>query len=156
GNLQQQVPVRSQDELGELTLAFNHMSHDLAQANYLRRQMTADIAHDLRTPLTIIGGYLEGLQDGTLKPTATRFETMNNQVVALKRLIEDLRILSLADAGELKLVRTQVSAESLLSQVSASFQPLLAERQLQLKVRIDPGVPDLMVDRERIEQVLSN
>jgi len=102
GNLEQQVPVRSQDELGELTRAFNHMSRDLAQANFLRRRMTADIAHDLRTPLTIIGGYLEGLQDGTLKATSQRFETMNNQVIRLKRLVEDLRTLSLADAGELK------------------------------------------------------
>jgi signal transduction histidine kinase len=58
GNLEQVVPVRSQDELGELTQAFNQMSKDLAQANFLRRRMTADIAHDLRTPLTVIGATL--------------------------------------------------------------------------------------------------
>ncbi len=156
GNLEQQVPVRSQDELGELTRAFNHMSRDLAQANFLRRRMTADIAHDLRTPLTIIGGYLEGLQDGTLKATPQRFETMNNQVVRLKRLVEDLRTLSLADAGELKLIRLPVSVETLLSYAAESFQPLFDERRLHLEVQIEPDLPELMIDRERIEQVLSN
>jgi len=132
------------------------MSRDLAQANFLRRRMTADIAHDLRTPLTIIGGYLEGLQDGTLKATPQRFETMNNQVVRLKRLVEDLRTLSLADAGELKLIRLPVSVETLLSYAAESFQPLFDERRLHLEVQIEPDLPELMIDRERIEQVLSN
>ena len=97
----QQVPVRSADELGALTLAFNRMSADLARANELRRQMTADIAHDLRTPLTVITGYIEALRDGVLKPTPARFEAMYNEAQQLKRLVEDLRTLSLADAGEL-------------------------------------------------------
>src|SRR5258707_8136453 len=156
GNLEQQVPVRSQDELGELTRAFNHMSRDLAQANFLRRQMTADIAHDLRTPLTIIGGYLEGLQDGTLKPSAQRFETMHSEVLRLKRLVEDLRTLSLADAGELKLMYQPVQVESLMNHVAASFQPLFDERHLHLEVQVEPGLPAITVDRERMAQVLGN
>lgn len=156
GNLEQVVPVRSQDELGELTRVFNQMSKDLAQANYLRRQMTADIAHDLRTPLTVIGGYLEALQDGTLRPTPERFETMYAEVLRLKRLVEDLRTLSLADAGELKLTYQPVQVESLLNHVAVSFQPLLDEKQLRLEVQIEPGFPDLNLDRSRIEQVLGN
>src|SRR5439155_22560458 len=116
GNLRQEVSVRSQDELGDLTQAFNRMSKDVARANFLRRQMTADIAHELRTPLTIIGGHLEGLQNGMLKPTPHRFETMNSQVLRLKRLVEDLRTLSLADAGELNLTYQPVSLAALLNQ----------------------------------------
>lgn len=156
GNLKQEVPVRSQDELGELTRTFNQMSKDLAQANFLRRQMTADIAHDLRTPLTVIAGYLEGMRDGTLRPTAPRFETMNSEVIRLKRLVEDLRTLSLADAGELKLTYQPVPVESLLNHVAASFQPLFDEKQLHLEVQLESGLPDLKVDRERMGQVLDN
>src|SRR5258708_7822838 len=156
GHLEQVVPVRSQDELGELTQTFNQMSKDLAHANYLRRQMTADIAHDLRTPLTVIGGYLEGLQDGTLKPTAQRFETMYSEVLRLKRLVEDLRTLSLADAGELKLTYQTVPVDPLLNHVAASFQPLFDEKQLHLKVQIEPDLPPLHIGGERIEHVVGN
>jgi len=156
GQLEQEVPVRSQDELGELTQAFNHMSKDLARANYLRRQMTADIAHDLRTPLTVIAGYLEGMQDGTLKPTPTRLETMNREVIRLKRLVEDLRTLSLADAGELKLAVRPVPVDTLLQEVAESFQPLFDEQALQLNVQIEPGLPPVQIDQERMRQVLDN
>jgi signal transduction histidine kinase len=156
GNLEQVVPVRSQDELGKLTQAFNQMSKDLAQANYLRKQMTADISHDLRTPLTVIGGYLEALQDGTLRPTPQRFETMNAEVLRLKRLVEDLRTLTLADAGELKLACQPVQIEILLNHVAASFQPLFDENKLRLEIQIEPGLPDLTLDRGRMEQALGN
>ncbi len=156
GNLEQEVPVRSKDELGELANAFNHMSKDLARANFLRRRMTADIAHDLRTPLTVIAGYVEAMQDGTLKPTHARFETMNTEIQALKRLVEDLRTLSLADAGELKLMMQEVSPEAFLHQVAASFQPLLDEQGIALRVELAPALPCLNIDRERMAQVLGN
>jgi signal transduction histidine kinase len=156
GQLEQEVPVRSRDELGELTQAFNQMSKNLARANFLRRQMTADIAHDLRTPLTVIAGYLEGMQDGTLKPTAQRFETMNKEVVRLKRLVEDLRTLSLADAGELKLTYQDVPVEALLNHVADSFELLFTEKQLNLEVQVEPGLSHLKIDLERMEQVLGN
>jgi len=156
GNLEQQVTVRSQDELGELTRAFNQMSRDLARSNFLRRQMTADIAHDLRTPLTVIAGYLEGLQDGTFKPTQPRFATMHQEVIRLTGLVEDLRTLSLADAGELKLTYQEVSAVSLLKHVAASFEPLARDKAQHLDVAVDPNLPLLRVDRERMLQVLGN
>ncbi len=112
GELEQQVPVRSQDELGELAASFNQMSADLARANELRRQMTADIAHDLRTPLTVMAGYLEALRDGVLQPSPERFETMHQEAQHLRRLVEDLRTLSLADAGELTLNREPVPPQT--------------------------------------------
>lgn len=79
GDLAQSVAVRSQDELGELAAACSQMSADLAQANGLRRQMTADIAHDLRTPLTVIAGDLESMRDGVLRPSQARFEAVRNE-----------------------------------------------------------------------------
>jgi signal transduction histidine kinase len=156
GQFGQAVPVRGQDELGKLTQAFNRMSSEVAQANFLRRQMTADVAHDLRTPLTIISGHLEGLQDGTLKPNPQRFEAMGREVIRLRRLVDDLRTLSLADAGELKLAREQIEVGTLLQHVAASFQPLLDKQELRLQTQLEPALPPLWADRERMGQVLGN
>ena len=97
GDLQQRVVVRSRDELGMLADQFNHMSTSLARATQLRRQMTADIAHDLRTPLTVISGTVEALRDQVLKPTPQRFSMMYDEVQLLQHLVEDLHTLSLAD-----------------------------------------------------------
>lgn len=119
GDYSQQVQVRSQDELGVLARTFNEMSAEIAHANHLRRQMTADIAHDLRTPLMVISGYLEALRDGTLQPTQARFDAMNQEAVLLKRLVDDLRTLSLADAGELKLVYQSVRCANYWSRSSS-------------------------------------
>ena len=101
GDLEQQVVVRSQDELGELAAAFNQMSAELARANEARRQMTADIAHDLRTPLSVILGYTEALADGKLQGSPQMYEVMHGEAQHLNHLVDDLRFLSLADAGEL-------------------------------------------------------
>jgi signal transduction histidine kinase len=118
--------------------------------------MTADIAHDLRTPLTVIAGYLEALRDGTLKPTPERFRVMNEEVNLLRRLVEDLRTLSLADAGELKLMRAAVPPHDLLERIAASFREAAAAAAVSLRVDAADNVPDLWVDGERMAQVLGN
>ncbi|HEX2905612.1 MAG TPA: ATP-binding protein [Phototrophicaceae bacterium] len=156
GDLNQRVEVRSQDELGQLAQTFNQMSAEIYRANQLRKQMTADIAHDLRTPLTVITGYLEGLRDGTLKPTSARFDIMYQETTLLKRLIDDLRTLSLADAGELKLECQPIQAAELLEQVRQSFEPLAAEAGVTLRIQADANLPEIQVDRERLVQVLAN
>ena len=156
GELNQRVAVRSRDELGELAETFNQMSAQLHRANQLRQQMTADVAHDLRTPLMVITGYLEALSDGTLQPTPARFQAMNNEATLLKRLIEDLRTLSLADAGELKLIMEQVQPRDLLQQVKQSFEPIAQQQEVTLTVNSDDTLPDLQIDRERMAQVLGN
>ena len=156
GKLDQRVPVRSHDEVGELAQAFNQMSADLARANQSQRQMTADIAHDLRNPLTVIGGYLESLGDGKLEPTPERFETMNAEVRHLMRLVDDLRTLSLADSGELALRRSSVATGDLLSHVAAAYQQLAGRKHVRLSIEVEPALRDAYVDPERIEQVLRN
>ena len=97
GDLSQQVPVRSQDEMGELAQAFNRMSSELSRSVNLRRQMTADIAHELRTPLSLILGHAEAVHDGVLAPSAENFEVIREEAGRLEHLIDDLRILSLAE-----------------------------------------------------------
>lgn len=156
GRADPRVPVRSADELGELAASFNQMSADLARANQSRRQMTADIAHDLRNPLTVINGYLESLQDGKLKPTPERFATMRAEVQHLRRLVDDLRTLSLADAGELKLFRQPITLYDLLERVAVAYRHQAEERKVELKVEVESGLPEVNLDAERMEQVLGN
>lgn len=156
GQLEQQVPVRSGDELGELAQAFNQMSADLARANRSRKQMTADIAHDLRNPLTVLSGYLESLQDGKLKPTSERFAVMQAEVNHLQRLVEDLRILSLADAGELKLHLEPTSISELLNRVAYAYRHQAEQSQIGLQVEAEPNLPEVNLDPARMEQVLGN
>ncbi|MFQ6102651.1 MAG: HAMP domain-containing protein, partial [Anaerolineae bacterium] len=153
GELAQQVPVRSQDELGELAASFNRMSADLARANELRRQMTADIAHDLRTPLSVIKGYTEGLRDGVLQPTPETFQIIHQEAEHLSRLVEDLRTLSLADAGELTLTRQLVHPRELLERTAAAHLPRAQQLEIGLQVTAEANLPAVNVDPERMAQV---
>lgn len=150
------VPVRSRDEIGTLAKTFNQMSADLQEANALRRRMTADIAHDVRTPLTVITGYLEAFRDGDLQPSQEQFDTMFAQAQHLGRLVEDLRTLSLADAGELPLFPQKLALKGLLERIGSGFEQQMREKNLQLNINVEPSLPDLRVDPDRITQVLSN
>ena len=156
GELGQEVTVRSRDELGELATSFNQMSADLSRATEARRQMTADIAHELRTPLTVISGYLESMRDGVLKPTPERFETMYAESQHLLRLVDDLRTLSLADAGELTLNKVDVPVRVLLQRVAAVYQHPAEQRGIDLVVDVPGYLPVLVVDPDRMLQVLGN
>ena len=156
GKLEQQVAVRSKDELGELAESFNQMSADLARANQSRRQMTADIAHDLRNPLTVINGYLESMQDGKLQPTPERYATMKAEVHHLQTLVEDLRTLSLADSGELTLSLQTTSIADLLERVAAAYHPQAEQKKMELKVEVESTLFEINVDPERMEQALGN
>lgn len=155
GDLGHQVPVRTSDEIGELAKSFNRMSADLAHSNQLRRQMTADIAHDLRTPLSVIAGYAEALADGKLPGTPETYQAMHLQAQHLNRLIEDLRTLSLADAGQLSLTRRPVEPRGLLEHTALAYLPAAESRDVALTVEGE-DVPPVMIDPDRLLQVLGN
>jgi two-component system sensor histidine kinase BaeS len=156
GKLNQAVPVRSKDELGELAVSFNQMSADLARSNELRRQMTADIAHDLRTPLSVITGYLESLRDGVLKPTPERLDVLYGEAQHLNRLVDDLRTLSLADARELPIIYQRTQPAALLERLVAGYQHQAERNGVALCVDLAGHLPAVEVDVERMVQVLSN
>jgi signal transduction histidine kinase len=156
GDLAQEVPVRSRDELGVLARQFNQMSADLHHANELRRRMTADIAHDLRTPLTVLSGYLEALRDEGLRPTPARFATMYDETQVLLRLVEDLHTLSLADAGELPLKRQHSAPRALLDRVATTYQHAASQQGVALGVDAPDGLPELEVDVEQTVRALGN
>ncbi len=156
GNLPQQVPVRSRDELGQLATSFNRMSADLARSLNLRRQMTADIAHELRTPISIILGHAEAVHDGVLPPSSETFEIVREEAERLEHLVDDLRTLSMADAGELKLAVRPYAPEKLLNDVQKIFAHQASQGNITLNLEIEPGLPEIEVDPERMKQVFGN
>ncbi|MEP7190169.1 MAG: HAMP domain-containing protein, partial [Roseiflexaceae bacterium] len=149
GKLGQRVTVRSRDEIGELATSFNQMSADLAHASQLRQQMTADLAHDLRTPLSILLGYTEGLQDGRLHGSSTLYTIMHGEVQHLQRLVEDLRVLSLADAGELPLNRRTVDPSALLERTGLAYIDKAEQQRITLRVEPNEALPSISVDTDR-------
>jgi signal transduction histidine kinase len=156
GALGHQVPVTTRDEIGELTQAFNQMSLDMAQSNQLRRQLTADIAHDLRTPLTVIAGYTEGLSEGTLKESPHTYRVMHEQVQLLQLLLDDLRTLSLADAGELTLSKRPTDPRALLERTAVAYLPQAERLSIALNINAPNTLPLANVDVDRMVQVLNN
>ncbi len=156
GHLEQQVPVRSRDEVGQVATAFNQMSADLSRSNRLRRQMMSDIAHELRTPLSVVTGYLASLSEGLLKPSPERFKIIHDEAQHLQHLVEDLRTMSLADAGELHLNRQKVAPEELLNIAAATFTHQAEQKRINLVVNAVADLPLLYADPDRVLQVLSN
>ena len=156
GNLQQEVSVRTKDEIGRLALSFNQMSADLAFATQQRRQMTADIAHDLRTPLSIILGYTEAMNEGKLKGNPEIYSAIHGEANMLKRLIDDLRTLALADAGELTLNLMAVPPRELIERTVLAYAGQAEACGVRLELNIAEKLPLVSADPERIAQVLGN
>ena len=156
GDLQQQVDIRSRDELGELAQAFNKMSAELSRSINARKQMTADIAHELRTPLSLILGHAEAVHDGVLQPTHENFEIIREEAIRLEHLVDDLRTLSLADAGELPLQPQTISPARLLEEVANLYRFQTQTKDLALDLDIPSHLPDLEADPGRLTQVLTN
>jgi signal transduction histidine kinase len=156
GDLAQQVPVRTQDELGELAQAFNKMSTELSRSVNTRKQMTADIAHELRTPLSLILGHAEAVHDGVLLPTKENFEIIREEAVRLEHLVDDLRTLSLADAGELSINLESVEAGRLLQDVASLYQVRAQRKSITIELDVAPHLPTIEVDPGRMTQVLTN
>ena len=156
GDLSQQVPVRSNDELGELARAFNKMSLELSRSIHSRKQMTADIAHELRTPLSLILGHAEAVHDGVLPPTRENFEIIREEAARLEHLINDLRTLSLADAGELSIQLQTIEPQRLIQEVASLYQYQSQRKNIAFSLNIAPHLPNIDVDPGRMTQVLTN
>jgi len=156
GDYAQRVAIRSRDELGELAEAFNKMSAELSRSLSARKQMTADIAHELRTPLSLILGHAEAVQDGVLPPTPENFAIIHEEAIKLEKLVEDLRTLSLADAGALSIDLQTISAERLLEEVIAHYGLESKTKELTLDLDVDSALPNLNIDPGRMTQVLMN
>src|SRR5688572_32605893 len=146
---------RSNDELGELAKAFNKMSTELSRSVNARKQMTADIAHELRTPLSLILGHAEAVHDGVLAPTQENFEIIREEATRLEHLVNDLRILSLADAGELTISPQTVQPEQLLQEVTALYQVQTQRKNIRLILDVASPLAPVEVDPGRMTKVLT-
>ena len=118
--------------------------------------MTADIAHDLRTPLTVILGYTEALSDGKLSPDGEMYAVMHTEAQHLSHLIDDLKILSLAEAGDLPLTPQPVQPVKLVSRAAEAYRIQAEAKGISLRTKIQPNLPEIEVDVERMAQVLGN
>jgi len=156
GQFGTQVPERGPGELRTLARAFNAMSTRLAETDAERRRLLADVSHELRTPLTVIQGNIEGILDGLYAPDRTILERILAETHQLERLIEDLRTLSMADAGALALQREPTDLGALAADVVAAFQPQAGMGRVALTVEAVDGLPDLELDPLRVRQVITN
>jgi signal transduction histidine kinase len=156
GALGHQVPVRSQDELGQLAASFNSMSADLVRSLNLRRQMTADVAHELRTPISIILGHAEAVHDGVLPASSETFEIVREEAGRLEHLVNDLHTLSMADAGELSLDLVTCAPLSLLIDAQRVYAHQASQKHISLEVLDARDMPDIQADLRRMKEVFAN
>jgi signal transduction histidine kinase len=156
GDFSQRVPVHDKGELGELAQTFNSMVDNLQRNEKLRRNLMADIAHELRSPLYNIRGYVEAIQDGVAEPDTKTISSINEEVILLCRLVDDLRELALAESGELKLFYQSENVAELVNHALVAVQPKAEAKEISLSVRIPDELPPVKADFQRIDQVLHN
>ena len=156
GDLSQRVTYRSRDELGELSQTFNQMADSLARAETQRQHLLADVAHELRTPITVIRANLEAMLDGVLPLDAEQVAALHDETLLLNRLVGDLRLLSLAEAGELKLERKETDLSGLIRQVAERSKAQTQLKGIDLETEITENLPTLKLDSDRITQALNN
>jgi two-component system OmpR family sensor kinase/two-component system sensor histidine kinase BaeS len=156
GRLDVQAPGARVRELDDLARSFNAMARALAQADRQRRQMTADVAHELRTPLSIIKGRLEGLQDGVYRATPEEIERLLGETALLERLIEDLRLLALAEAGQLPLYTEPLDPRDMLQDAADAFAGQAAGQAVTLRIAAPDDLPHVEADPQRMAQVFAN
>jgi signal transduction histidine kinase len=156
GHFSHRVDFKDKGEMGELARSFNTMADDLERNERLRRNMVADIAHELRTPLSNLRGYLEAIGDGLVKLDDTTVHSLGEEASSLSRLVDDLQELSLADAGELKLVFQPENISGLIGETVTGLQAKASAKNINISTDLPAKLPDANIDSHRIKQVLYN
>jgi two-component system OmpR family sensor kinase/two-component system sensor histidine kinase BaeS len=156
GDLSARVAVEGSGEFRHFARSFNRMAGALEMADRQRRELLADVAHELRTPLTIIQGNLEGLRDGVYEATPEHLDLVLDETQKLGRLVDDLRLLTLAEAGQLPLDLQDLEVGHLLADVGEAFAHGAEEAGIALEVEAAAGLPGLRADPQRMGQVLGN
>lgn len=154
--LNMRIPERGSAEVKSVTKSFNDMATALEHAEELRRSMVADVAHELRTPLSLIQGNLRAILDGVYELNYQEILRVYDQTRLLSRLVNDLHELAQAEARDLKLNREDVELEAIIHDTVGAFQPLAEDHEIKLLIHVTGKLPILQLDRERITQVLHN
>jgi signal transduction histidine kinase len=156
GDYSTRVHTRSRDEVGQLAEAFNTMSGELEDVERLRRDLVANVSHELKTPITAIRAHLENLLDGVERPDPETLQVMLTQSERLGRLVDQLLDLSRLESGDVPLDRAPVELAPLVTQVLSEIDVARPDRGVAVSSDIPDDLPPAMADRERVHQVLFN
>jgi two-component system, OmpR family, sensor histidine kinase BaeS len=154
GDLTGRVPVRGNDELAELARSFNRMADSLQRGEERQRRLVADVAHELRTPLANLRGYLEALSDGVITPDQDLYASLHEEAVLQQRVVDDLQDLALAEAGNLAYHRATVDLAELLETCRTAHHARAESAGVSLSVEADPVA--VRADPDRLRQVVGN
>jgi signal transduction histidine kinase len=150
------APANAGDELGQLAASFNEMASSLEQAERRRLELVGNVAHELRTPIATLEGYLEGLLDGVVEPSAPTWAKLHDEAGRLRRLVDDLQELSRAEARQVLLVARPVAPVDLVHAAVDRLRPSFDEKGLTLRSTVLSDLPDVLADADRAIQVLTN
>jgi histidine kinase len=156
GFYQERTEIGSDDELAELSRSVNQLAEALEQTEQRRMALLADVAHEIRTPLATIGGYMEGLIDGIIKSDQQTFELVLHESARLRRLTEDLELLSRAEAGRIAITPRQMSLSGTLQKMMQRFEPQFAAQHIELVLGTTDTLPSVYADPDRVDQILIN
>lgn len=156
GDYSERVPKQEDDELGELSQSFNQMAGALEAAEYQRSEFISDTSHELKTPITTLQGYLEGLIDGVIEPSDDTWGLMYGEAERMRRLVEDLRQLSRAESETLTLHLHDLNPEEVADLAADGMRPLFTEKGVALRSHYDEDLRNVHADHDRTLQVLAN
>ena len=156
GNLSERIQIKEKSEFGQLAKAFNVMASDLEKAEKLHRNLIADTAHEIRTPLSNIRGYLEAIRDDVVKADKATIDSLYEEVTLLSLLVNDLQDLALAEAGQLKLIRQPEQVDEMINQAVRAIRVKAMAKNVTLSVDVSGGLPLCDIDSYRVIQVLHN
>ncbi len=156
GNFSLRAEITTEDEVGQLGIAFNRMADSLEKLEQLRKTMVADVAHELRTPLTNLRGYLEALNDGIIPPTQETFQMLQQENLHLVNLVENLQQLARADAARAYLKLEKTILPDLVTQIVELNHPNFQKKRIDVETRFADEIACVVVDRDKLLQAIRN
>jgi signal transduction histidine kinase len=156
GDYSQRVSTESRDEVGQLAVAFNRMSSQVESLERLRRDLVANVSHELKTPISALRAHLENLLDGVEEPDPETLQVMLAQSERLGRLVDQLLELSRLESGDVPLDRGSVELVPLVAEVLSEIEVARPERGVRVADAVPKDIPPVFADRERVHQVLFN
>jgi histidine kinase len=156
GYFRERTSIRGDDELALLSNSINQLAQNLETTEQRRLGLIADVAHELRTPLATIEGYMEGLLDEVIQPEPKLFALVHHESTRLKWMIEELALLSRAEAGQLRVEPKAIELASVIEQTIDQFLPQTKDKKIELDAHISHQLPNVIADADRVEQILIN